>query len=243
MVSSGTSWPRAHRHRRRHRRHQGRRRPRARASARARSALARRGGDARDRRPVHDAHRRQLRARPACAASRPASPTSSTARAAWRASASASPPWSTSPAAASSSRSTCRSPTCRCATTCEQRFGVPVVIDNDATAACDRRAHLRRRRRRARDAHAHARHGRGRRHHQRRPPVRGASGAAAEIGHIIIDVNGPKCPANCPNHGCLEAYVAGTGHGRGGARWRPSSSPTRPSAALSPAGAPSTAGC
>ena len=44
-------------------------------------------------------------------------------------------------------------------------------------------------------------------------PLRGASGAAAEIGHIIIDVNGPKCPANCPNHGCLEAYVAGPAMG------------------------------
>ena len=44
-------------------------------------------------------------------------------------------------------------------------------------------------------------------------PYRGASGAAAEIGHIIIDVNGPKCPANCPNHGCLEAYVAGPAMG------------------------------
>src|SRR5450759_1604059 len=40
-------------------------------------------------------------------------------------------------------------------------------------------------------------------------PYRGFSGAAAELGHIILDVNGPKCPANCSNHGCLEAYVAG----------------------------------
>jgi glucokinase len=38
---------------------------------------------------------------------------------------------------------------------------------------------------------------------------RGHSGAAAELGHIIVDVNGAKCPADCPNHGCLEAYVAG----------------------------------
>jgi glucokinase len=43
--------------------------------------------------------------------------------------------------------------------------------------------------------------------------LRGASGAAAEIGHIIIDLNGPKCPARCPNHGCLEAYVAGPAMG------------------------------
>ena len=38
---------------------------------------------------------------------------------------------------------------------------------------------------------------------------RGSSGAAAELGHIVIDSDGPTCPAGCPNHGCLEAYVAG----------------------------------
>lgn len=44
-------------------------------------------------------------------------------------------------------------------------------------------------------------------------PYRGASGAAAELGHIIVDVDGPPCPADCPNHGCLEAYVSGTAMG------------------------------
>jgi glucokinase len=44
-------------------------------------------------------------------------------------------------------------------------------------------------------------------------PYRGFSGSAAELGHIIVDVNGPPCPANCPNHGCLEAYVSGTAMG------------------------------
>jgi glucokinase len=38
---------------------------------------------------------------------------------------------------------------------------------------------------------------------------RGLSGAAAELGHIVIDVNGPPCPAACPGRGCLEAFVAG----------------------------------
>ncbi len=91
----------------------------------------------------------------------------------------------------------------------QQRFGVPVVIDNDASAAAIGEH--------AFGAGAGAREmlmltlgtgvgggiicgGR---------PYRGCSGAAAELGHIIIDLNGPKCPANCPNHGCLEAYVAG----------------------------------
>ncbi|GAJ07289.1 unnamed protein product, partial [marine sediment metagenome] len=36
----------------------------------------------------------------------------------------------------------------------------------------------------------------------------GASGSAGEIGHITIDVNGPRC--SCGNTGCLEALVSGT---------------------------------
>ena len=95
----------------------------------------------------------------------------------------------------------------------EQRFGVPVVIDNDATGACIGE-HLY-------GAGVGARDmlmitlgtGVGGGIISGGRPLRGVSGAAAEIGHIIIDVNGPKCPANCPNHGCLEAYVAGPAMG------------------------------
>ena len=36
----------------------------------------------------------------------------------------------------------------------------------------------------------------------------GASGAAGEIGHMTIDVNGPAC--NCGNHGCWETLASGT---------------------------------
>lgn len=36
----------------------------------------------------------------------------------------------------------------------------------------------------------------------------GQSGNAGEIGHIIINPNGPKC--GCGNNGCLEAYSSGT---------------------------------
>jgi len=34
---------------------------------------------------------------------------------------------------------------------------------------------------------------------------RGAHGAAAEIGHMTLDVHGPRC--SCPNIGCLERHV------------------------------------
>jgi glucokinase len=39
---------------------------------------------------------------------------------------------------------------------------------------------------------------------------RGAIGSGAELGHTVIDMNGPKCQGNCPNHGCVEAMASGT---------------------------------
>src|SRR3954469_16120570 len=39
--------------------------------------------------------------------------------------------------------------------------------------------------------------------------VRGASGAAGELGHFVIDAAGAPGPGDCPNHGCLEAFVSG----------------------------------
>jgi glucokinase len=39
---------------------------------------------------------------------------------------------------------------------------------------------------------------------------RGAIGAGAELGHLVIDMNGPPCQGNCPNHGCIEALASGT---------------------------------
>jgi glucokinase len=41
-------------------------------------------------------------------------------------------------------------------------------------------------------------------------PYRGAIGAAAELGHVVIDMNGPPCQGNCPNHGCVESLASGT---------------------------------
>lgn len=36
--------------------------------------------------------------------------------------------------------------------------------------------------------------------------IRGATGTAGEIGHIIVDLNGRQC--GCGAHGCLEAYAS-----------------------------------
>ena len=39
---------------------------------------------------------------------------------------------------------------------------------------------------------------------------RGWAGAGAEMGHMVVDINGPPCQGNCPNWGCLEAVASGT---------------------------------
>lgn len=39
---------------------------------------------------------------------------------------------------------------------------------------------------------------------------RGAAGAAGELGHVSIDLDGPPCQSNCPNRGCLETLASGT---------------------------------
>ncbi len=45
---------------------------------------------------------------------------------------------------------------------------------------------------------------------------RGASGAGAELGHTVIDINGPRCQGNCPGRGCVETLASGTAIGREG---------------------------
>jgi glucokinase len=43
---------------------------------------------------------------------------------------------------------------------------------------------------------------------------RGSTGAGAELGHVVVQVDGPPCQGNCPNHGCVEALASGTALGR-----------------------------
>jgi len=45
---------------------------------------------------------------------------------------------------------------------------------------------------------------------------RGSRGAAAELGHVVVDFDGPECPGKCPNRGCLEALASGTALAREG---------------------------
>jgi glucokinase len=45
---------------------------------------------------------------------------------------------------------------------------------------------------------------------------RGTSGAGAELGHTVVDIDGYPCQGNCPNRGCVEAMASGTAIGRYG---------------------------
>jgi glucokinase len=45
---------------------------------------------------------------------------------------------------------------------------------------------------------------------------RGYNGAASELGHMVVDADGPPCQGQCPNRGCLEAVASGTAIGREG---------------------------
>jgi glucokinase len=92
----------------------------------------------------------------------------------------------------------------------EERFGVPVALENDANAA------------------AVAEHrlgaGRGTRHMVlltlgtgiggglvlNGELYRGSIGAASELGHVTIDLDGPPCQGFCPGAGHLETFASGT---------------------------------
>src|SRR5436305_3763683 len=91
-----------------------------------------------------------------------------------------------------------------------ERLGLPVFVDNDANLA----------------ALAEHRAGAARGYSEavvltigtgigsglvlRGELYRGAIGAGAELGHTVIDMNGPPCQGNCPNHGCVEVLASGT---------------------------------
>jgi glucokinase len=98
-----------------------------------------------------------------------------------------------------------------------ERLGLPVWVDNDANLALL--------------AEARAGAARGARHAVMLTLgtgigggllldgrlYRGARGGGAELGHVVIDVDGPPCQGGCPNRGCLEALASGTAMGREGA--------------------------
>jgi len=47
--------------------------------------------------------------------------------------------------------------------------------------------------------------------------LRGATGGGAEIGHMVVDLDGPPCQGACPGRGHYEYYASGNAIGRAGA--------------------------
>ena len=98
-----------------------------------------------------------------------------------------------------------------------ERLGLPVYVDNDANLALLAEARV--------GAARGARHavmltlgtgiGGGLLLDGRL--YRGARGGGAELGHMVVDVDGPPCQGGCPNRGCLEALASGSAIGREGA--------------------------
>ena len=98
--------------------------------------------------------------------------------------------------------------------TMSERLGLPVYVDNDANVAllAEFRAGAVRGHRHAAmvllgtgiggglllDGHIY----------------RGAHGFGAELGHIVVDYDGPDCQGECPGRGCMEVLASGSAIGR-----------------------------
>jgi glucokinase len=87
-----------------------------------------------------------------------------------------------------------------------RRFGVPVFVDNDANCAALAEAHILG----ENDlVMLTLGTGVGGGVVTRGLTFRGANGLGAELGHFTLNPDGPPCPGNCPNRGCVEAYCSG----------------------------------
>ena len=99
-----------------------------------------------------------------------------------------------------------------------ERLALPVTVDNDANAAMLAEHHAG-----AAQGAAHAvmltlGTGIGGAIVAGGRLLRGARGTAGELGHMTVDLDGPPCPGNCPNRGCLEAMASGAALAREGER-------------------------
>src|SRR4051812_48973917 len=97
-----------------------------------------------------------------------------------------------------------------------ERLGLPVEVDNDSTAAliAEHRAGAARG---ASDAALIALGtGIGGGLLLNGQIYRGAHGLGAELGHMVVDIDGPDCQGKCPGRGCLEVLASGTAIGVAG---------------------------
>jgi glucokinase len=95
-----------------------------------------------------------------------------------------------------------------------ERLGLPVLVDNDATCAAIAEHRMGAARGASEAVVLTLGTGIGGGLILRGEVYRGAVGAAAELGHMVVDLDGPRCQGNCPNRGCLEAVASGTALGR-----------------------------
>lgn len=102
-----------------------------------------------------------------------------------------------------------------------ERFGLPVVVDNDANAAmaCEHRHGAARGTSDAALLTIGTGIGGGLVLDGRL--YRGANGFGAELGHMVVDLDGAPCSEGCTGRGCLEAVASGsalarTGHAAAG---------------------------
>jgi glucokinase len=97
-----------------------------------------------------------------------------------------------------------------------ERLGLPVEVDNDSTAAlvAEHRAGAARGARHAALITLGTGIGGGLLLDGR--IYRGADGLGAELGHMVVDLDGPDCQGACPGRGCLEVLASGTAMGVAG---------------------------
>jgi glucokinase len=95
-----------------------------------------------------------------------------------------------------------------------ERLGLPVIVDNDANCAAVAEHRLGAAQGASEAVLLTIGTGIGGGLILRGEVYRGAVGAAAELGHMVVDMDGPRCQGNCPNRGCLEAVASGTALGR-----------------------------
>src|SRR3954468_2947621 len=91
-----------------------------------------------------------------------------------------------------------------------ERLGIPVVVDNDANChiLCEARIGI---------AHGASEvvlltlgTGIGGGLYLRGEVYRGWIAGGAEMGHMVVEMNGRPCQGNCPNWGCLESVASGS---------------------------------
>jgi len=97
-----------------------------------------------------------------------------------------------------------------------ERLGLPVVVDNDANAAILAEARFGAAREVSHAVLVALGTGIGSGLLLDGRIYRGALGYGSEIGHMVVDLDGPNCQGACPGRGCLEVLASGSTIGREG---------------------------